>query len=126
MPLLSGKSGRVLADGAALAEITLWTFKTLRRNVAYASSATGGFRRRLPGVREGSGRFNFVVAAANPANANLQTGAELTLSLCLDASRCYTVPAMIDSVAIETDISGGGPITGWAEFSTTGAWTEPE
>jgi hypothetical protein len=125
MPILTGKHGHVLLGGTPLAEITLWTFKAVRKHVAYASSATGGFRRRLPGVREGSGRFNFVVAAQDPAGAGLQDGAGVTLTLAIDAERRYIVPAVIDVVAIETDISAGGPVTGWAEFSTAGAWSEP-
>lgn len=126
MSILTGKHGNVLANGQPLAEITLWTFKTTRKHVAYSSSATGGFRRRLPGVREGSGRFNFVVAEPQSAGAALQEGAEVTLTLAIDRQRQYVVPAVVDVVAIETDISGGGPVTGWAEFSTTGSWTEPE
>ena len=125
MSILTGKHGSVLANGQPLAEITLWTFKTTRRHVSYSSSATGGFRRRLPGVREGQGRFNFVVAAQQPASAGLHDGDEVTLSLCIDQQRRYVVPAVIDIVNIETDISGGGPVTGWAEFSTNGEWTEP-
>ena len=125
MPVLTGKRGHVLLGGLPLAEITLWTFKTVRKHVAYASSATGGFRRRLPGVREGAGRFNFVVAAEHSADQGLQEGTAVTLTLAIDSQRRYIVPAVIDVVAIETDISGAGPVTGWAEFSTTGEWTEP-
>ncbi|MCE9555205.1 MAG: hypothetical protein K8T91_17790 [Planctomycetes bacterium] len=126
MSILTGKHGNVLANGQPLAEITLWTFKTTRKHVAFSSSATGGFRRRLPGVREGSGRFNFVVASSQAAGAAIQEGIDVTLTLIIDRQRQYVVPAVIDVVAVETDISGGGPVIGWAEFSTTGAWTEPE
>jgi hypothetical protein len=126
MSILTGKHGAVLANDIALAEITLWTFKTTRKHVAYCSSATAGFRRRLPSVREGSGRFHFVLNTAQPASAGLHDNAAVTLTLAIDRDHQYVVPAVIDVVQIETDINGGGPVTGWAEFSTTGPWSEPQ
>jgi hypothetical protein len=66
MALETGDDGKVLIGGTPLADITAWSLETVARNVAYASSATGGFRRRLPGVKEGRGRIQFKLDVANP------------------------------------------------------------
>lgn len=126
MAVISGRAGRVLVAAAPLAEVTAWTFRTVSANRAYASSATGGFRRRLPGVKEGSGQVRFLLDPARPQTAPLEAGARVTLELRLDAARFYRVPAVIDALRLDVDIDRGEVVTGLAEFSTDGAWTPPE
>lgn len=123
MSLLTGDDGKVMIGAAALADITAWSLEVHARGVSYASSATGGFRKRLPGVKEGRGRIQFKLDAANPITQPLAVGSAVTLLLHLDATRFYTVPAMIDTLRMQVDIDGGDLIGGEAEYSTSGAWS---
>ncbi len=125
MPLETGDDGKVLIGGAPLADITAWSLETTTRSVAYASSATGGYRKRLPGVKEGHGRIRFRLDVASPLTNHINEGSAVTLLLYLDATRFYSVPAVLDSLQIEVDIDGGELIGGQADFSTDGAWTKP-
>jgi hypothetical protein len=125
MSLETGDDGQVLIGSTPLADITAWSLETVTRAVAYASSATGGFRKRLPGVKDGRGRIQFMLDVASPLTNQLDEGSAVTLLLYLDATRFYTVPAVIDALRIEVDIDGGKLIGGQAEFSTNGAWTKP-
>lgn len=125
MATFSGKDGKVRIGSAEVAEITRWTFRTAAANASYASSATGGFRRRVGGVREGSGTIAFKLDPADPITDHLNEGQSVTLLLHLDAARYYSVPAVIDALELEVDIDRGEIVGGRAEFSTDGAWTPP-
>ena len=47
------------------------------------------------------------------------------LLLYIDATRFYSVPAIIDSINFEVDIDTG-EVVGWtADYSADGAWTKP-
>jgi hypothetical protein len=125
MSLETGDDGKVLIGGTPLADIAAWSLETTTRSVAYASSATGGFRKRLPGVKEGRGRIQFKLDVTSPITNSINEGSAVTLLLYLDATRFYTVPAVIESLQVEVAIDGGQLIGGQAEFSTDGAWTKP-
>lgn len=125
MATLSGKSGSFYVDGGSLADITSWRFTTTADNVAYASSATGGFRRRISGARHGFGNVAFVLNTADPATVRLAPGDQVTLQLNLSPARYYYVPAIVDSVQLTVDLNHREPIRGIAEFATNGAWIEP-
>jgi len=125
MPLETGDDGKVLIGGSPLADITAWSLETMVRSIAYASSATGGYRKWLPGVKEGRGKIQFKLDVANPLTNSLNEGSLVTLLLYLDATRFYSVPAIIDSIRVAVDIDGGDLVGGQAEFSTNGAWTKP-
>ncbi len=125
MATISGKDGKVMIGAAALAEITDWTFHTTSVNHAYASSSTGGFRRRVAGVKDGSGSIGFKLDPAAPITDDFDEGSAVTLLLYLDATHFYSVPAMIDSIQLAVDISSGDVLGGTAQFSATGAWTKP-
>ncbi len=125
MAIFSGKDGKVLAGTTTLAEITQWTFQTRSNNVAYGSSATAGYRRRVAGAKDGRGTIRGKLDPADPLTNAFEEGDTVTLQLYLDASRFYSVPALIDTLQFEVDIDSGD-IVGWvAEFSTDGAWTKP-
>ena len=125
MATISGKNGKVLIGATPLAEITDWTFQTSSANPAYASSSTGGFRRRVAGIKDGSGSFGFILDPASPITNNFDEGSSVTLLLYLDATRFYSVPAVIDSIHLAVDISSGDVLGGTAIFSANGAWTKP-
>src|SRR5262245_22728997 len=107
MSLETGDDGKVVIGGTPLADITAGSLETAARSVSYASSASGGFRRRLPGVKEGRGQIRFQMDVANPLTNQFDEGTAVTLLLYLDATRFYTVPAVIDSLRIDVDIDGG-------------------
>lgn len=120
--LITGNDGKVLLGDTALADITFWQFQTTVRGITYASSATGGFRKRIVGARAGQGRFAFRFDAAAPLTASLGEGSSVTLKLHLDGSRHYTVPAIIESLQCLVRINPTEPIQGEAAFVTNGAW----
>jgi len=123
MAILRGKDGKILADGVELAEIVSWTFQTRSVGIVYSSSATGGYRRRLPGARQGTGRFEFKINPAALVTDSLQEGSEITLQLFLNASLHYLVPAVIDELNVATEIATEDFIHGTCQFSTTAAWS---
>ncbi len=126
MSTLSGKNGTLFIDGASLADVTAWRFTATADNVTYASSATGGYRRRLTGARHGFGVVSFVLNTVDPATARLAAGDRVTLQLNLDPARFFYVPAIVDSLQLTVDVNQREPIRGTAEFTTDGAWVEPE
>ena len=121
----SGKDGKIMLGAAELAEITLWRFKTSAKNLAYASSASGGFKKRLRGVKEGAGYIAFKIDPTDPITDQLTEGDNVTLLLHLDDANFYSVPAVIESLTLEVDIDTGDVVGGAADFATTGAWTIP-
>jgi len=88
-------------------------------------SSTGGFRRRVGGVKDGSGTIVFKLDPADPITDQLNEGDAVTLLLYLDGTRHFTVPAIIEALQWEVDIDRGEIIGGTAEFAIDGAWTKP-
>jgi hypothetical protein len=125
MSMQTGDDGKVMIGGVELAEITAWSFETTARSVAYASSATAGYRKRLTGAKEGRGAIAFKLNLTDPLTNYLNEGSQVTLLLYIDSTRFYSVPAVIDSLEMTVDIDRGELIGGKAEFSTNGAWTKP-
>lgn len=125
MSVVSGKDGKVMIGVATIADVTKWSLRTMSNNVAYASSSTAGFRRRVGGVKDGSGTIAFKLDVGDPITNRLNEGDAVTLLLYLDGTRHYTVPAVIDALQLEVDIDRGDILGGVAEFSIDGAWTKP-
>lgn len=125
MSTFSGKDGKVLIGGTALADITRWSLRTSAQNSAYASSSTGGYKKRVPGVKDASGSIAFKLNTADPITGDFDEGSAVTLLLYLDGTRFYSVPAVIDALKLEVDIDSGQVVGGVAEFSANGAWTKP-
>jgi hypothetical protein len=125
MATISGKDGRVKIGATTLAEITKWTLTTTSSNPAYASSATQGWKTRRGGVRDAKGEIRFKLDFSDPITDDFNEGDSVTLLLYLDATRFYTVPAIIDSLAWEVDVNSGDVIGGTAEYGVTGPITKP-
>jgi hypothetical protein len=125
MATFSGKDGTVKVGDAELAEITYWSFHTLSANAAYASSSSGGYKKRVPGVKDASGQIQFKLDPADAITGVINEGANVTLLLYLDATHFFSVPAVIDAVQLEVDIDKGDVVGGTAVFSANGAWTKP-
>lgn len=125
MPTISGKDGKVKLGSATLADITHWKFRTTAGLAAYASSATGGYKRRVAGIKDGGGTLEGKLDPGHAVSDDFEEGAAVTLLLYIDATRFYSVPAIIETFRLEVDIDRGD-IVGWqADFSTNGAWTKP-
>lgn len=125
MATISGKDGKVRIGTTTLADITRWTLRTSAALSAYASSATGGYKRRIAGVKDGGGTLAGKLDPGDPISDDFDEGAAVTLLLFVDADRYYTVPAVVESFRLEVDIDSG-EVIGWqAEFSTSGPWTKP-
>lgn len=126
MSAISGKDGTVKIGAVEIAEITAWSFNPTSNNPSFASSSVPGYKRRVAGVKDGSGNFDFKLQDATEL-AKFAVGTEVTLVLDVDgsATATYTVPSFIDSVTVETDMDDGEVVGGSCDFSTNGAWTEP-
>lgn len=121
----SGKDGKVLAGATQLAEITKWTFNPKSNNPAWASSDSAGYKKRVAGVKDGGGSIEGKFDSSSKFYTLVAEGDEVTLKLYLDATRYYSVPAIIDDYSLTVDMDTGD-VVGWsANFSTNGAWTEP-
>jgi len=120
---VSGKSGQVLIGSASIGEVTKWSATFEAVSSRYASSATGGYKASIPGVKAGSGSIDFKLdtLAASP----VLEGASVTLLLYVDSTHFYTVPAVIKNFKVEVNIDSGEVVGGSADFDTNGAWTEP-
>lgn len=126
MATKSGKDGQVLIGATPLASITHWSLATRASNPAHASSSTGGYKTRNPGVRDSSGSIHFKLDFDDPLTDQFDEGATVTLLLYLDGTHYYTVPAIIDAIEFDdVDIDRGQTIGGTAYFSGTGPITKP-
>lgn len=131
MAAISGKNGSVETtsgsgggDGAQT-EITGWTFNTTSNNPSWASSTNPGYKKRVAGVKDGSGTVNGKYDSSNAIFDTFEPGVTVTLTLKLNNSNYYEVPAIVDDFNLEVDMDNGD-VVGWSmNFSTNGEWTEP-
>jgi hypothetical protein len=123
MAVESGKDGKILIGATPIADITGWEFDKECHTTRYGSSATGGFRKTVAGVKQGQGtiEFKWDSAAASP----ILEGTSATLLLHLNATEKFTIPAIIKNFRVRVDINTGEVTAGAAAFETDGAWTEP-
>jgi len=117
MATISGKDGKVKIGPASVAEITRWSFTSTSSNQALVTSSTGGFRKRIAGVKDASGSIAFRLDPGDPITNDFDEGDRVTLLLHIDAARYYSVPAIIDRINLEVDIDSGDVVGG--------TWTKP-
>ena len=122
---ISGKSGDVKIGATSICEIRKWSFNPKSNNPAYASNKTSGYKRRVPGVKDGSGSLEGAWDPASPAISVIEVGTEVTLLLYITATQNYSVPSVIDSFKLDVDVDEGEIVSWTADFSTNGAWTNP-
>lgn len=121
----SGKLGKVLIGASPIAEVTGWSFKPSSNNSAWGSSDSNGFKKRVAGVKDGSGSIEGKYDVGSPFFGSLDVGSNVTLLLYVNGTDFYTVPSIIDSYDLTVDINDG-EVTGFsADFSTNGEWTNP-
>lgn len=122
---ISGKDGDVKIGTTSICEIRKWSFNPKSNNPAYASNKTGGYKKRVAGVKDGTGSMEGAWDPATPATAVINPGTSATLKLYINATQFYSVPSIIDSFKLDVDVDSG-EIVGWsADFGSDGAWTDP-
>ena len=123
MSVISGKDGTLHVDGAEVTPVTNWRLDKTSGNKHYAANDTGGARRRVAGVRDSSGSFE--LKADDTGNVPVEEGDAVTLQLHVDGggANYYEVPAIVDRLRVEVDISEGEIVAWLVEFSGNGAIT---
>lgn len=120
---ISGKAGNVLIGASAISELRNWKHNRKANNHAYASNATGGYKKRVAGVFDSSGSFEMLDDPANNSPA-LEVGDTATLILKTTAAITQkTVPAIIDSIDANVDLDEGAIVGYTIGFSGNGAWS---
>lgn len=125
---ISGKGGDCTygtTPGTQVSELTKWTFNPKTNCPAWASNKSGGFKKRVAGIRDASGSLEGKWDPTNPITSGLQDGAMVTLNLITMAGSQFTVPAIIEGLKVDVDIDSGQPVAWSADFSITGPWTAP-
>jgi hypothetical protein len=121
--LESGKGGDVKIASTTIGEVLRWTFTKRVNSNRFGTSASGGFKRSVGGVKEGSGTISmkYDVGAAN----TIAEGSAVTLKCYLDATHFYSIPALVTSCQVMADMDTGDAIGSEFSFDTDGAWVEP-
>lgn len=121
----SGKDGTAKIGSTDIYELRGWKFNPKSNNPKYASNRTSGYKRTLAGVKEATGSMSGADDRANDFIAVVDVGTSVTLKLYTDATHFFSVPSVIDDYSMNVDIDNG-EIVGWdANFSSSGAWTNP-
>lgn len=125
MAAVSGQYGQIKVGSSNLTECMFWSFDRTAADHAYASCATGGYKKRVAGTKDGTGNLKGEQDPANPIETFFVEGSLATLLLYYTASKFYTVPAMITRLHVETDIDDGAIVPWEADFGINGAWSLP-
>ncbi len=120
MSVISGKDGTLKLGDGEVARVTHWRIEKTGRAKAYTANDTGGARRRVPGVKDCAGRFE--IKASDSAGVPVEEGDAATLELHVDDSGAnyYEVPAIIEAIRAEVDISEGTAVGHVVRFSGNG------
>ena len=123
MSLLSGKDGTLYLGAGEVTPVTNWKLEKTSANKPYAANDTGGARKRVPGVKDCSGSFE--IKATDTGNVPVDEGDAVTLKLHVDGSSAnyYEVPAVIDRLRVDVDISEGEIVAYAIDFSGNGPIT---
>jgi hypothetical protein len=114
MAVISGKSGTLSYGGSEEAEVLNWSLTTTSANDAYHSNDSGGWKKRVAGVKDSSGSFEMrdlpTMSEGDSAEAILYTNQDI-----------YTVTIIIDSINVNVDINDGTAVNWTVNFSGNGA-----
>jgi len=123
MSVISGKDGTLKLGDAEVTQVANWRIEKTSAGKTYTANDTGGSKKRVAGTKDCSGRFE--IKATDSANAAVEEGDAVTLELHVDDSGAnyYEVPAMIETIRAEVDISEGKTIAYVVTFSGNGPLT---
>jgi hypothetical protein len=125
MAAVSGQYGKIAIASSTVTECTYWSFDRMANDQSYSSCATAGYKKRVAGVKDGSGNLKGFQDPSNAIETYFEEGDLVTLLLYYTASKYYTVPAMITKLHVEADIGEGALVPWEADFGINGAWTLP-
>lgn len=125
MTTVSGQYGKIVIGSSNATECSYWSFDRTAAEHAYASCATGGYKKRVAGTKDGSGSLRGFQDPTNPIESFFVEGSSVTLKLYYTAAKFYSVPAMITRLHTECDIDDGAVVPWEADFGADGAWTLP-
>lgn len=123
MPTISGQYGSIKIGSSAVQECTSWTWSRSVQEHAYASCATGGFKKRVAGTKDHSGSLEGKLDLDQSVEDFFDEGDIVTLNLYVSSTAFYVVPAMITELSIEVDIDEGDIVPWSANFGGNGAWS---
>ena len=106
---ISGKNGTVEFDGTTILDATSWSITQTSNNPAFGSTDTQGHKTRVGGVKDNTGTFNAKYNGAIPLDAGDSGDGVFTV----DGTATYTVPIIIDQIALEVDMDDGD-VVGYA------------
>jgi hypothetical protein len=120
MAVLSGKNGTLFLGGSEITPVSNWKLVATSNNPDYAANDTGGWKKRVAGVRDASGSFE--IKAADNQHCPVEEGDAPTLNLHLDntGNNYYEVPAIIDKISVDVNISKGEIVAYVVDFSGNG------
>lgn len=125
MAVRSSKNGNAKWDDEDVPESRGWTLTKASDNKPYASSDSAGVIKRVPGHKDSSGSVRSYLDAGTDLEGIYVEGDIGTFKLYEDATRFWTVPAIIDSVEVTDEIEDGAIIEVTTSFSGNGAITAP-
>lgn len=123
MAAISGQYALVKIGASSVAECQGFTWTRTCILHAYASCATGGFKKRVAGTRDGNGSINGVFNPDDAPEDYFDEGDAVTLLLYVDASSYYSVPAVIENLEISADIDDGAIMPWSASWGQNGAYS---
>ena len=120
MTTISGKGGTLRIGGTNTLHVSRWRIEKRAQNRAYSANDTGGAKKRVPGVKDSAGSLEIKATDATPIPVS--EGDLIALALHADASgqNYYELPAVVDAVRTEVDISDGSPVAYLIDFSGNG------
>ena len=123
MSAISGKDGKVNIASSPAADVLEWDMTKSVTTSRFASSASGGVKRTIAGVKSASGSIKFTFDSA--AAATLLEGVSASLKLYDNATLFYLVPAILKDFRISIDINDGKYVEVSCNYESDGAYTEP-
>ncbi|HUT94871.1 MAG TPA: hypothetical protein VMY37_35765 [Thermoguttaceae bacterium] len=120
MSVISGKDGTLKLGDTEVTRVTQWKIEKTSGARAYTANDTGGAKKRVAGVKDCSGRFE--IKAGDSDAVPVEEGDVVTLQLHVDDSGAnyYEVPAIVDTIRAEVDISEGKTVAHVVAFSGNG------
>lgn len=124
---ISGVRGDAIYNtgGTQISEVKKFSWNPSQETKDYASNKTGGAKKRVSSVKDGSGSLDGVWDPWDPITDHMEPGTEVTLKLQHYTGQFWVVPAIIDDMSFEVDIETGDVQTWTANFSLNGPWTKP-
>jgi hypothetical protein len=120
MSVISGKDGTLKLGDTEVTRVTHWKIEKTSGGKAYTANDTGGATKRVAGVKDSCGRFE--IKASDSAAVPVEEGDAVALELHVDDSGAnyYQVPAIVDAIRAEVDISEGKTVAHIVTFSGNG------